>query len=43
MIEQWNLDIMKGPKDRQNVFAIPTARFRYMKVIFYSYILPLLG
>ena len=30
MIEQWNLDVTKGPKDRQNVFAIPTARFRYM-------------
>ena len=28
MIEQWNLDITKGPKDRQNVFAIATARFR---------------
>ena len=28
MIEQWNLDITKGPKDRQNVVAIPTARFR---------------
>ena len=30
MIGQWNLDVTKGPKDRQNVFAIPTARFRYM-------------
>ena len=30
MIEQWNLDITKGPKDRQNLFAIPTARFRYI-------------
>ena len=43
MIEQWNLDITKGPKDWQNVFAIPTARSRYIKVLFHSYILLLLG